>query len=182
MKESSEPQVRVPVQGVCYQVRNRADKRQRLAILSQVSAYFNPSEMAAVMGPSGSGAPALCAHATCRPTSDSAASPAVRSHWHSRCAAAPTGSTSSSSCGHCSSSRQARPQVGGVQLQGARQGWVTNGNTAVRASGRSWQVHESVSHSRASASCGWSWRMRRGCGAAQARARCWTWWRAGALP
>jgi predicted ABC-type transport system involved in lysophospholipase L1 biosynthesis ATPase subunit len=94
-----EPRVPVPVQGVCYQVRNRADKRQRLAILSQVSAYFNPSEMAAVMGPSGSGAHCAPAHLA-RPKSDSAAAPAVlvqlaaHSHWHSRCAAASTGSAS----------------------------------------------------------------------------------------
>ncbi len=71
----SEPKVPVPVQGVCYQVRNRADKRQRLAILSQVSAYFNPSEMAAVMGPSGSGAPAPCAHVPCPPSEQQRGSP-----------------------------------------------------------------------------------------------------------
>ena len=43
------------LQGASYQVRNRADKRQQLSILSDVTAYFSPVEMAAVMGPSGSG-------------------------------------------------------------------------------------------------------------------------------
>ena len=37
-------------------MKNRADKRHWLPILTDVSAYFNPVEMAAVMGPSGSGA------------------------------------------------------------------------------------------------------------------------------
>ena len=47
----------VRTQGATYQVRNRVDKRQRLSILTDVSAYFSPAEMSAVMGPSGSGAP-----------------------------------------------------------------------------------------------------------------------------
>ena len=47
----------VCAQGATYQVRSRADKRQRLSILTNVSAYFSPAEMSAVMGPSGSGAP-----------------------------------------------------------------------------------------------------------------------------
>ncbi|KAK9845354.1 hypothetical protein WJX81_004187 [Elliptochloris bilobata] len=42
-------------EGATYQVKNRADKRQRLSILTDVSAYFSPVEMSAVMGPSGSG-------------------------------------------------------------------------------------------------------------------------------
>lgn len=46
----------VCAQGATYQVRSRADKRQRLSILTDVSAYFSPAEMSAVMGPSGSGA------------------------------------------------------------------------------------------------------------------------------
>ena len=44
-------------QGATYHVRNRTDKRQRLSILTDVSAYFSPVKMSAVMGPSGSGAP-----------------------------------------------------------------------------------------------------------------------------
>ena len=44
-------------QDVHYIVRNSANKREKLSILSGVSGYFNPGEMAAVMGPSGSGAP-----------------------------------------------------------------------------------------------------------------------------
>lgn len=46
------------VQDLHYIVKNRANKRERLSILSGVSGYFNPGEMAAVMGPSGSGAAA----------------------------------------------------------------------------------------------------------------------------
>ena len=46
-------------QGATYQVRSRADKRQRLSILTDVSTYFSPAQMSAVMGPSGSGAPSL---------------------------------------------------------------------------------------------------------------------------
>lgn len=38
-----------------YIVKNQADKRSKVAILQGVSGYFNPGEMAAVMGPSGSG-------------------------------------------------------------------------------------------------------------------------------
>jgi len=43
------------LQDVYYIVKNQADKRSKLAILQGVSGYFNPGEMAAVMGPSGSG-------------------------------------------------------------------------------------------------------------------------------
>ena len=46
---------RVTFQDVEYIVRNQANRREKLKILSQVSGYFNPGEMAAVMGPSGSG-------------------------------------------------------------------------------------------------------------------------------
>ena len=65
-------------QGATYQVRNRTDKRQRLSILTDVSAYFSPAEMSAVMGPSGSGAPssksrclhvANLLHKVCEPVS-----------------------------------------------------------------------------------------------------------------
>ena len=42
-------------QDVYYIVKNQADKRSKVAILQGVSGYFNPGEMAAVMGPSGSG-------------------------------------------------------------------------------------------------------------------------------
>ena len=38
-----------------YTVRNRADKKEKLAILKNVSGYFDGSQMTAVMGPSGSG-------------------------------------------------------------------------------------------------------------------------------
>ena len=41
----------VCAQGATYQVRSRADKRQRLSILTDVSAYFSPAEMSAVMDP-----------------------------------------------------------------------------------------------------------------------------------
>lgn len=43
-------------QDVYYIVRNQANKKEKLAILNGISGYFNPGEMAAVMGPSGSGA------------------------------------------------------------------------------------------------------------------------------
>ena len=45
-----------PMQDVYYIVKNQANKREKLSILSGVSGFFNPGEMAAVMGPSGSGA------------------------------------------------------------------------------------------------------------------------------
>ena len=45
----------MPSQDVYYIVKNQADKRSKVAILQGVSGYFNPGEMAAVMGPSGSG-------------------------------------------------------------------------------------------------------------------------------
>lgn len=38
-----------------YIVRNQANKKEKISILHGVSGYFNPGEMAAVMGPSGSG-------------------------------------------------------------------------------------------------------------------------------
>ena len=43
-------------QDVYYIVKNRANRAEKLSILSGVSGYFSPGEMAAVMGPSGSGA------------------------------------------------------------------------------------------------------------------------------
>ena len=46
---------RVSFQDVDYIVRNQANRRDKLKILSQVSGFFNPGEMVAVMGPSGSG-------------------------------------------------------------------------------------------------------------------------------
>lgn len=42
-------------QDVYYIVKNQANKREKISILHGVSGYFNPGEMAAVMGPSGSG-------------------------------------------------------------------------------------------------------------------------------
>ncbi len=42
-------------QDVYYIVRNQANKKEKISILHGVSGYFNPGEMAAVMGPSGSG-------------------------------------------------------------------------------------------------------------------------------
>ena len=45
----------LPSQDVYYIVKNQADKRSKVAILQGVSGYFTPGEMAAVMGPSGSG-------------------------------------------------------------------------------------------------------------------------------
>lgn len=46
---------RVTFQDVDYIVKNQANRKEKLKILSQVSGFFNPGEMAAVMGPSGSG-------------------------------------------------------------------------------------------------------------------------------
>ena len=46
---------RVSFQDVDYIVRNQANRKEKLKILSQVSGFFNPGEMVAVMGPSGSG-------------------------------------------------------------------------------------------------------------------------------
>lgn len=43
------------MQDVSYIVKDRAGARSKLAILQGVSGYFNPGEMAAIMGPSGSG-------------------------------------------------------------------------------------------------------------------------------
>ena len=48
---------RVTFQDVDYIVKNQANSKEKLNILSQVSGFFNPGEMAAVMGPSGSGEP-----------------------------------------------------------------------------------------------------------------------------
>ena len=41
------------------QVRNRAKRSEKLRLLQDVSALFHPASMAAIMGPSGSGAPVL---------------------------------------------------------------------------------------------------------------------------
>ena len=43
------------LQDVFYIAKNRADKRSKVSILQGISGFFNPGEMAAVMGPSGSG-------------------------------------------------------------------------------------------------------------------------------
>ena len=43
------------LQNIVYTVTNRADKKSRLAILKDVSGFFNQAQMTAVMGPSGSG-------------------------------------------------------------------------------------------------------------------------------
>jgi ABC-type lipoprotein export system ATPase subunit len=42
-------------QNLDYVVQNRARKSEKLAILKNLSGFFQPAEMAAVMGPSGSG-------------------------------------------------------------------------------------------------------------------------------
>jgi ABC-type polar amino acid transport system ATPase subunit len=39
------------------QVRNRAKRSEKLRLLQDVNALFQPSSMAAIMGPSGSGVP-----------------------------------------------------------------------------------------------------------------------------
>ena len=54
---SKPTEILLTMQDVFYIVKNQADKRSKLAILQGVSGFFNPGEMAAVMGPSGSGAP-----------------------------------------------------------------------------------------------------------------------------
>ena len=43
------------LQDVSYAVKDRRNRRGRLTILQGVSGFFSPGEMAAVMGPSGSG-------------------------------------------------------------------------------------------------------------------------------
>ena len=43
------------LQDVSYVVKDRRNRRSRLTILQGVSGFFSPGEMAAVMGPSGSG-------------------------------------------------------------------------------------------------------------------------------
>ena len=48
------------LQDVFYIVKNRADKRSKVSILQGISGFFNPGEMAAVMGPSGSGGRQSC--------------------------------------------------------------------------------------------------------------------------
>lgn len=47
--------MRIVFQDLTYLVRNQANKSEKLALLKQVSGYYIPGEMAAVMGPSGSG-------------------------------------------------------------------------------------------------------------------------------
>ncbi|KAK9808412.1 hypothetical protein WJX73_002001 [Symbiochloris irregularis] len=48
-------QMRVTFSNIEYLVQNRANKREKLAILKDVSGFLNYGEMTAVMGPSGSG-------------------------------------------------------------------------------------------------------------------------------
>ena len=43
--------------GDLMQVRNRAKRSEKLNLLIDVSALFQPASMTAIMGPSGSGAP-----------------------------------------------------------------------------------------------------------------------------
>lgn len=43
------------MQDVRYTVVNSQNKKEKIDILKGVSGYFNPGEMAALMGPSGSG-------------------------------------------------------------------------------------------------------------------------------
>ena len=43
------------LQNIVYTVNNRAEKKAKLDILKNISGFFNPAQMTAVMGPSGSG-------------------------------------------------------------------------------------------------------------------------------
>ncbi|KAK9804269.1 hypothetical protein WJX72_004137 [[Myrmecia] bisecta] len=47
--------MRITFQHLIYQVRNRANKTEKISILKDVSGFLNPSQMTAVMGPSGCG-------------------------------------------------------------------------------------------------------------------------------
>ena len=47
--------MRVTFQNLEYIVRNRAKRTEKLAILKGIAGFYLPAEMAAVMGPSGSG-------------------------------------------------------------------------------------------------------------------------------
>ena len=47
--------MRITFQNLTYMVQNRANKSEKLAILKGISGYYLSGEMAAVMGPSGSG-------------------------------------------------------------------------------------------------------------------------------
>jgi ATP-binding cassette subfamily G (WHITE) protein 2 len=42
-------------QELTYTVKSHHDKKVDISLLSQVSGFFNPGEMSALMGPSGSG-------------------------------------------------------------------------------------------------------------------------------
>lgn len=48
------------MQDVRYTVVNSQNKKEKIEILKGVSGYFNPGEMAALMGPSGSGMCCCC--------------------------------------------------------------------------------------------------------------------------
>ena len=52
------PQIsmRIIFKDLTYVVRNQANKNEKLALLKGISGFYLPGEMAAVMGPSGSGA------------------------------------------------------------------------------------------------------------------------------
>ena len=60
LSQNAMPGTRVTFQDVDYLVRNRANRKQKIKILCQVSGFFNPGEMVAVMGPSGSGMSTAC--------------------------------------------------------------------------------------------------------------------------
>lgn len=47
--------MRITFRDLRYVVRNRANKSEKLSILKGISGFYLPAEMAAVMGPSGSG-------------------------------------------------------------------------------------------------------------------------------
>ena len=56
-RSSNEAQIsmRIIFKDLTYLVRNQANKNEKLALLKGISGFYRPGEMAAVMGPSGSG-------------------------------------------------------------------------------------------------------------------------------
>ena len=55
LQETGQMGMRIVFHELTYLVKNRANSNEKLALLKQISGYYLPGEMAAVMGPSGSG-------------------------------------------------------------------------------------------------------------------------------